>query len=59
MRHTILERNKKMKKAILNIVIIILTVVTVGYLIFTGMEVRYNGKIETTLSKVRYEEAAV
>ncbi|MBQ9746134.1 MAG: hypothetical protein IJW21_04870 [Clostridia bacterium] len=54
-----------MKKAILNIIIIILTAIICGYLIFTGMEVRNNAentsKIENTLSnwQVRHEEIAL
>lgn len=48
-----------MKKAILNIVIIILTAIICGYLIFTGLEVRNNEKVESTLSKVQYEEIAL
>ena len=48
-----------MKKAILNIVIIILTAIICGYFIFTGLEVRNNEKVESTLSKVQYEEIAL
>ena len=54
-----------MKKSITNIVIIILTVVTVGYLVFTGTEVRKDAentsKIENALSnqQVRYESTFV
>ena len=44
-----------MKKAILNIIIIIFTAIICGYLVFTGLEVRNNEKIESTLSKARYE----
>ena len=40
-----------MKKAILNIIIIILTAIICGYLVFTGLEVRKNEKFESTLSK--------
>ena len=44
-----------MKKAILNIVIIILTAIICGYLIFTGLEVRNNAEVENAHSKARYE----
>ena len=44
-----------MKKAILNIVIIILTAIICGYLFFTGLEVRNNAEVEKAHSKVRYE----
>ena len=46
-----------MKKAILNIIIIILTTIICGYLIFTG--VRNNEKVENAHSKVQYEEIAL
>ncbi len=45
----------KMKKAILNIIIIILTAIICGYLIFTGLEVRNNAEVENAHSKARYE----
>ena len=48
-----------MKKAILNIIIIILTTIICGYLIFTGTEVRNNEKVENAHSKVQYEEIAL
>lgn len=47
-----------MKKALINIIVITLTVIIVGYLVFTGLEVR-NNEIENALSNTesRYEEA--
>lgn len=48
-----------MKKEIFNIVIIILTAIICGYLVFTGLEVRNNEKVESTLSKLQYEEIAL
>ena len=48
-----------MKKAILNIVIIILTAIICGYLVFTGLEVRNNEKVENAHSKIQYEEIAL
>ena len=44
-----------MKKAILNIIIIILTNIICCYLIFTGLEVRKNAEVENAHSKARYE----
>ncbi len=38
-----------MKKAIINIIVILLIAVIVGYLVFTGIEVR-NNDIENALS---------
>ena len=48
-----------MKKAILNIIIIILTTIICGYLVFTGLEVRNNEKVENAHSKIQYEEIAL
>ena len=47
-----------MKKALINIIVIIVTVLIIGYLVFTGIEVR-NNEIENALSNTesRYEEA--
>ena len=47
-----------MKKALINIIVIIVTALVVGYLIHTGLEVR-NDEIESTLSTTQsgYEEA--
>ena len=47
-----------MKKALINITVIIVTVLFVGYLVHTGLEVR-NNEIESTLSTTQsgYEEA--
>ena len=44
-----------MKKAIINIIIIILTAIICGYLVFTGLEVRNVEKVENVHSKSRYE----
>lgn len=44
-----------MKKAIINIIIIIFTTIICGYLIFTGLEVRNNEKVENAHSKTRFE----
>lgn len=48
-----------MKKAILNIIIIILTAIICGYLIFTGLEVRNVEKVENAHSKSRYETVII
>ena len=48
-----------MKKAIINIVIIILTAIICGYLVFTGLEVRNNAEVENAHSKIQYEEIAL
>jgi len=47
-----------MKKAFINIVVILVTAVIVGYLVFTGLEVKKND-VENALSNAesRYEEA--
>lgn len=47
-----------MKKALINITVIIVTVLIVGYLVHTGFEVK-NNEIESTLSTTQsgYEEA--
>ena len=47
-----------MKKAFINIVVILITAVIIGYLVFTGLEVKKND-VENALSNAesRYEKA--
>ena len=50
-----------MKKALINIIVIIVTGILVGYLVFTGFEVKNNEEVENELSnkQIRYEEVIV
>ena len=50
-----------MKKALINIIVIVVTGILVGYLVFTGLEVKNNEEVENTLSnkQIRYEEVIV